>query len=1433
MGPRINPSRSATSWRRFLGAFLTAVYFVQSVLLAAAPESNFWSERRRSQDAQRRTLAMVSLPGPSVDAARVTAAWPTPAPEPAPVHFSVPPALRQRVARVLEALPAENITVRGLVVPPGPPNAVLVHLQDVHLNPEAQSNLGKTLASLAAHRLGDLVALEGVFDAVDLAAYRQRPERDAVQTSADYFLRTNKISGPVQALMTLAEPAPVLVGVDDKARYDANVAAYLRSAPIRPGLQKAIDGWKAETAARKGQTFSPALSRFDAVVQGRRDRRTGLGEYARAVSDAAPPELPRTAVRAFLQAFAMEKSLDFDAVERERRRLLEALLPRLTAVQTGQLLDWGASYRLGALSAAAFYGRLADLCRDRGVGLVHFPSMETYLRYVLAADRLRADELMRELDALEAGAYGRLARTPDERALAARDRRLYLAGKLVDFSLSPAEWSEWRSAPAAGEVDDPRFRPFADFYREAEARDAAMTVKTLQAVRSKSARNPILVTGGFHAESMDRRLAEAGCVVVQAVPRLSRVDPAAGSSYLAVFAQERTPLEKLFAGEKRFLTPDPLEGERQMPFAVGAALESPEAARALYNAFPRPLVLEGVERTDDAPGPGLRADFAGGSRLGFAWRFTGDGQRTFVQTPLKRGRTVASILGALMSAGWLAASGPATPAAPVNPPATIVNPAVRLNEIQSLLSAQKAALNPDEAAAVQRLLSMERSMRALSASGEMQVPEDFYQLLHSVNAMLRPRDLILFPNSAPPEFALNLLRILRVSRLYPDVYYVEPLDGYQGLKTVEGVEEHGRYALGFTIVHRNVNRRSADNVVRVLKAGDDLPPDYRGLRMGEVYRRQWPRGADAVGKVADDLFESAAIHETEHRLNGGERDALLAEIALGPVPRFKLESVNFMYASRFDEKDTHPYFRAVSWVFSRFCEETGRKSPREIGQWLTEVPDLDLRLLAVRMYVTVKGRALLRGPAAVLAPRLGLPVEDVDRLLAAQAEAMPAGTANLERYAAALAGRWFERYGKSPAAPWVRAMARNDPEVFFNNPHPVAPEDFAAYARRLLAAEDGNLRAVAAAIFDRAEERKRKGDDDLLRSAEASFETFLRFSREAVRDVHRNQNNPALPHSALRALLWSAVFALSGALLPALLGTFGVPLVGAGEWAGRLPWAWAAYHAGLALSGLGLLRRPAAAPRDITVRSFEEEILAGVPPAARERVRVDVVNGETLRAEARRRGVGREAAFFGALTVRDGDGIVVFVHRNLVSPWGAWEWLGGLLRPMVAHHESRRVRRFQTARRGGGGAWLAVTEPLTYLQRRAGFLALPWMGSREAAETHEPRTAVGQTAFWGLAGLAALGLLAASTPGGQAALPAVVLAGSVRSARSGTRFPTLTIPVNVLDAGSRVENGGVVSERAVAKIRRLLPDLARAGAGGVYLYNGLYTPSALGALVHT
>lgn len=1435
MGPRKDPPTSATSWHRFFGAFLATVYFVQSVLLAASPESNFWSERRRSQTAQRRVLALAALPGSALDATRVTAAWPVPAPESAPIRFSVPPALRQEVARVLEALPAENIRVRGLLVPKGPPAAVLVHLQDVHLNPEAQTNLGQAVSSLAAHRLGDLVALEGVFEGVPLAAYRQRPEREVVRSAADYFLRINKISGPVHALMTAAEPAPVLVGVDDRARYDANVAAYRRSGPVRSAVQKEIADGKAEVAALKSKTFSPALTEFDAVVQRRRDNRAGLGEYAHALNVAAPPELPRASVRAFLQAFAMEKSLDFDAVERERRRLLESLLPRLTAVQTGQLLDWGASYRLGALSAGAFYARLGDLCRERGVALVHFPSMESYLRYVLAADRLRADDLMRELDALETGAYRRLAASPAERALVARDRRLFLAGQLSEFALSPAQWAEWRSGAPTAPDGDARFEPFADFYREAEARDAAMTANVLHAVRDRSARHPVLVTGGFHADSMDRRLADAGWVVVQAAPRLTRVDAAGGSAYLSVFSQERTPLEKLFAGEKLFLTPDPLEGERLMPFAVGAALGAPEAARSLYNAAPRPVSLESIDRTENAPGPGLVADFAGGRRIGFAWRSTASGERSFVQTPVKRGRSVWSAVGAWIAAGWLAASGPATPAVPVAPPPAASAPASvpRAQNVLALLAANRAALTPEETVAVGRLLSMESAMRALNASGEIQVPHRFFEELQSVNAFLRPRQLLLFPNTAPPGFALDPLRILRTSRFYPGVYYVRPLDQYQKIQITGGAEEHGRYALGFTIVHEDANRRAAVNVRRVLDLGDRLPADYQALGIGDIYRTQWPAGEDGTDKIADDLFESAAVHETEHRLNGNERDAILAEMALGPVPRYKMETVNFMYASRFDQKDAHPYFRAVAWMFSRFCEETGKKSVRELSQWIRSATELEIRLLAIKVYVTAKGRPLILDGPAGPAARRGLSEADVARMTQVQNAALPAGTANVDRYASLLARRWFERLGNSPTAFWVRTMARKDAEMFFADKSPVTLADFTAYARMLLAGDDEHLPALANLVFDKAEAMAKAGDAAIGPWVESSFEGFVRFSKESVREVNRERDNPALPHSVPRAVLWAAVFSLAGFFLPGLMGLFIATLDGWMEWAARAPWAWAAYHAGLALGGLGLFRRAAGPPMENAVRAFEEEMLAGVPPSWRDRVRIDVVSGDALRAEARARGAGREAAFFGAVTVRNPDGVVVFVHKNLVSSWGPWEWLGGILRPWIAHHESRRVRHLLTPGRRGGMPLLAVTEPLTFLFRRAELAGIS--GASAARESEEsPRPFGRRAAWWGWAALWASGIFFAVDPAVlQAALPLAVLAGGIRSVSAGARFSTLTVPVNVLDAGSGIRNGRIVTERAVSKIRRLLPDLARAGAGGVYLYNGLYTPSALGARVHT
>jgi hypothetical protein len=70
----------------------------------------------------------------------------------------------------------------------------------------------------------------------------------------------------------------------------------------------------------------------------------------------------------------------------------------------------------------------------------------------------------------------------------------------------------------------------------------------------------ILVTGGYHAEGMAKKLTESGITVIAYVPKIEKIDTTQGSAYLSVFSQEKTPLEKLFSGQKLFLGFNPVAG---------------------------------------------------------------------------------------------------------------------------------------------------------------------------------------------------------------------------------------------------------------------------------------------------------------------------------------------------------------------------------------------------------------------------------------------------------------------------------------------------------------------------------------------------------------------------------------------------------------------------------------------------------------------------------------------------------------------------------------------------------------------------------------------------------------------------------------------------------------------------------------------------------
>jgi hypothetical protein len=138
-----------------------------------------------------------------------------------------------------------------------------------------------------------------------------------------------------------------------------------------------------------------------------------------------------------------------------------------------------------------------------------------------------------------------------EKKIVEVSRRLSLERRLVEFSLTREEWADYSRSPHGGEL-----LVFENFYREALMRDRLMAENLLRVIKETNAKSIVLVTGGFHAAGLKEKLDHTN--ITTFVPRISSLKTAQRSEYLSVFTREKTPLDKLFAGEKLFLATPPM-----------------------------------------------------------------------------------------------------------------------------------------------------------------------------------------------------------------------------------------------------------------------------------------------------------------------------------------------------------------------------------------------------------------------------------------------------------------------------------------------------------------------------------------------------------------------------------------------------------------------------------------------------------------------------------------------------------------------------------------------------------------------------------------------------------------------------------------------------------------------------------------------------------
>lgn len=575
---------------RALASGLAAVYFFTNVAAVHAGERGFWNDRRRVADVRRQSSAenaaaarqatlYAALPASAAPRPDLTPLWDA-ATKPAPVTLksvgqsSMKSAADPRFTALARAVaPFGHIRRIEAAKTPGAP--LVVHIQDVHGNPEAQKNMADMVMAVSQEPWISLVGLEGATGPLSADGFRPYPDQDIVKRAAGYFLEKDFIGGPEYAGLASEKPL-TLWGVEDPVLYQANVDAVRASLAARPEAEGFLADLSAILDGAKARLYGDDLLAYDKNQTLYEQDRRGLGEYVETLKsfERRSPRTHETAspnINRLLAVLKQERALNFSTVESERRSLLESLASKLSVEDLKDLVRQSVDLKSGRMSHQAYQTYLRTLCGREGLTLDRYPQLVAYLRYVAESETIQRDPLLDELHTLEVSAQDALAATPDQRALVELSRDVLQLKKLFANDMTAPEWTSYnerrqamdelknrflsaaaKTDPRAEKVPWPadwaKFRaPFEAFCARALDRNAALTDRLMAKMAEGKQTAAFLVAGGFHTDGLTAQLVQRGASVVVVTPALGPVDP--DQHYLDVFAQGALPVEKIFSGE--------------------------------------------------------------------------------------------------------------------------------------------------------------------------------------------------------------------------------------------------------------------------------------------------------------------------------------------------------------------------------------------------------------------------------------------------------------------------------------------------------------------------------------------------------------------------------------------------------------------------------------------------------------------------------------------------------------------------------------------------------------------------------------------------------------------------------------------------------------------------------------------------------------------
>jgi len=602
-------------FRKRTAATISLLIFAQNILMANQVESNFWKERKES------LAAAQEFPGrpknKSENAAAILAALPKGLPsinssfDPSLSDFNLvgdvlgdskPGGLNRALPEWIQSAVNPYANLHEIYLSPDRKAKTVFLLQDLHLNFEAQLNIAGTIDGLGRALRNQnsklLVGLEGAdLDRADYSITNSYPYRDEINRVAKAMLKVNVLNGAEFAVVGFqgdgrtgpVQPPFDYTGLENQVEYDANVKALREAVPLKERASVALKEFKRSLNDLKAKKYSGDLLKFDSKMSAFEDGSLDLPQFALFLQKYIPPTALNS--KTLVEAAAMEKSLDFGRIERDRRRLFKNLLEKLNESEIKELLQLSMMFKAHAVTYSQYYTHLRNLLKRHGIALAAFPEMDRYVQYVLKSESINPSQLFDEIKAWEESAAERVLTTSEQKELAQVTKDYFLLKKISDHILTEEEFRRYEarkeeihrlperlaalggSVPSLFEKMSSHWNVFENFYTIAETRNKTLAGRLADKLKSVQTDYAVLVAGGFHTQGILSHLKKAGLSILVLSPKVTKLED--GISSLDILESGRLPLDKIFVGDRLFLG---LAPQTLVPGRSEATLECAETA---------------------------------------------------------------------------------------------------------------------------------------------------------------------------------------------------------------------------------------------------------------------------------------------------------------------------------------------------------------------------------------------------------------------------------------------------------------------------------------------------------------------------------------------------------------------------------------------------------------------------------------------------------------------------------------------------------------------------------------------------------------------------------------------------------------------------------------------------------------------------------------